>query len=100
MKPRTFALMIAFAIILCEGILHPNNFKKRHQYLPFEDFNQKDVMKINISTDENGIVFGEKQGDQSAILILTDKNTLTTEELQEAIICFAGSDVTFSEVKK
>lgn len=55
-------------------------------------------MRINISTDEKGIVFGEKQGDQQALIILTGKNTLTETELEETRATY--SDVTFSEVKK
>lgn len=57
-------------------------------------------MQINVSKDENGQVFGQTQGDQQALIILTGKNSLTPEELEEAVICFTGSNVTFNQEKK
>lgn len=98
MRPSTFGFIIFLEIMLLDGIFATSTLKQRHHILPFEDYNQEDVMQITISKDENGIVFGEKQGDQNAILILTGKNTLTETELEETRVIY--SDVTFKEVKK
>lgn len=98
MKPCTFGLIIFLEIILLDGIFAASTIKQRHRILPFEDSNQEDVMTINISKD-NGLVFGETQGDQQALIILTGKPVLTETELEEALIIFSGSQVTFNDEK-
>ena len=99
MKPRTFGLIIFLEIILLDGIFAASTLKQRHHILPFEDSNQKDVMTINISQDQNGNVFGEKQSDQRALIVLTGKPVLTEAELEEALIIFSGSEVIFNDEK-
>lgn len=34
MKPKTFALLIIAVVLLCDGILHPDNFRPRYSYAP------------------------------------------------------------------
>lgn len=34
MKPKAFALWIIAVVILCDSILHPDNFRPRPRYTP------------------------------------------------------------------
>lgn len=95
MKPFTFGLIIFLEIMLLDGIFAASTIKQRQRILPFEDYN---VMQINISKDQSGNAFGETQGDQQALVILTGKSVLTEAELEDTIITF-GSQVTFNNEK-
>ena len=106
MKPFTFGLIIFLEIMLLDGIFAASTIKQRPRILPFvttpfygEDYNQEDVIQINISQDQSGNAFGETQGDQQALVILTGKSVLTEAELEDAISTFYGSEVTFNDEK-
>jgi len=43
MKPKTFAMWIIAVVILCDGILHTNNFRPRQCYEPMIEIELSDI---------------------------------------------------------
>lgn len=95
MKPFTFGIIIFLEIMLLDGIFAASTLKQRHHILPFEDFNQKDVMKITVKEIAPDAYTGADNLETKALEIVTGKTQVTAVELEKAAL----PDVQFEKEK-